>query len=510
MERNAKRILAIVIIAVIATGGIIGVWFLLSTPPTSDWETPGVTGIPESQWIKVGVIGPATEAQGIHQWQGAWLAAYDVNTNGGIDVNGTQYYFAVSKEDTHEASSSYIASQGTDAVNRLIQVKGADVLVGGFRTDNLLGYMERVMELETIMMGTGAADDVICWGQSASTGKSIKINASDPTSTEHQKYKYYFQVGPHISTFQGADIITAILEVALGPAIGYTPDTSAWASAALHQAMYLNGTAPEYAAYETATPGMLTNIRIFREDLSWSVSLARAIEDNAPFPVSWVNISATADVATYDAAWDDVIDDEVQMVIPIISFESSISMMKSYANKQPKTLVMGIDVEAQTSEFAEATDEKCNFEIFSAAASGLDMATAENTHAFYEDFVAKWGHVPLYTGSHSYDAIMLLNYTIDRIQSLDTDDIITGLETNGPLTDVIVASKHYMFMETHDPMPTYIANSIGLGTGWFETAFGQWQDGEQVPLPTGTYTPTLANGNFIHLPTWGIYGITTA
>ncbi len=543
---------SVLFIAIIITGGTIGLLMYINTNssqeplddeipddipdqiPVSYYETPGIANVSEDQIIKIGVIGPMSDMYGLHIWQGAWLAAYEINAGGGIEINGETYYIGLTNNDTHEASSAYVASQGTDAVNQLITVKGAKYLIGGSATHSepLLGYMERVMELKTIFMGTGAADDVITWGDVsvASGDKSERINSSNPISASHLKYKYFFRTGPHISTYKNLDIINALintvgmsqLQVATGGTLGFG---AAGRSALIHAIMYNLSIAPEYFNFARIgnNSSCLEKIAIFREDMSWSEDLAREIgvfidlfnsattlpgvkDDPIPYTdidLSWWNISATADIMTYDSLWDIVITDEIQMVIPIISYDSSISMMKSYASKQPKTLVMGLDFKAQESEFMDATEGGCDYEAFASAPPNLDMTVAKHTHAFYDAFLNNFSHTPISVSAHAYDSVMLLRWAIDKMQSFETSDIIIALESitaSNPLQNITVSSEKFAFTETHDPVP---------GPGFFETAFGQWQDGEQVPIPTGNYTPEACNGNFLHLPPWGIYGITT-
>ena len=121
MEQLTKRILAIVIIAVIGTGIGVGAWFFLATPlGAPQYETPGVTGVPADRMIKIGVLGDTKRTTGDGAWKGAWLAAYEINTAGGIDVGGETYYIALISEDTDEENPFLDVTKGVAAAQKII------------------------------------------------------------------------------------------------------------------------------------------------------------------------------------------------------------------------------------------------------------------------------------------------------------------------------------------------------------------------------------------------------
>ena len=162
MESLTKRILAIVLIAVIVTGIGVGAFFLLATPASAKYETPGVTGVASNRMIKIGVLGDTKRTTGEGAWQGAWLAAYEINTAGGIDVGGETYYIGLISEDTDEENPYLDVTKGVAAAQKIIEVDKAEFLLGGFRTEALKAYIEVVMDKHKIFIGTGAATDYFC------------------------------------------------------------------------------------------------------------------------------------------------------------------------------------------------------------------------------------------------------------------------------------------------------------------------------------------------------------
>ncbi|GAH50852.1 unnamed protein product, partial [marine sediment metagenome] len=62
MESLTKRILAIVLIAVIGVGIGLGAWFFLVAPPAVAYKTPGApSGVASDHIIKIGIAGDTGE-----------------------------------------------------------------------------------------------------------------------------------------------------------------------------------------------------------------------------------------------------------------------------------------------------------------------------------------------------------------------------------------------------------------------------------------------------------------
>ena len=137
MEKLTKRIIAIVIIAGLGVGGGLAAWYFLLTPVGVKYETPGVTGVSSDRMIKIGVLGDTKRTTGEGAWQGAWLAAYEINTAGGIDVGGETYYIGLISEDTDEENPYLDVTKGVAAAQKIIEVDEAEFLLGGFRTEAL-------------------------------------------------------------------------------------------------------------------------------------------------------------------------------------------------------------------------------------------------------------------------------------------------------------------------------------------------------------------------------------
>ncbi|MFW9969552.1 MAG: ABC transporter substrate-binding protein [Candidatus Odinarchaeota archaeon] len=494
MEQLTKRILAIVLIAVIGTGVGVGAWYFLSQEQVIPWETPGVTGIPSNRWIKIGVLNDIGEIQGDHAYQGAWLAAYNINTAGGIDINGTTYYVAIIAEDTEEANPQLDVTKGVAAAQKIIHVDGAKFLLGGFRTEALKSYIEVIMDNKKVFLDTGAATDSFC------------ENVVDGYS----RYKYFFRVNPHNSSAMGKQIIYFMIVAAF-----YRIPLQAYIQGI--------GAAPTDPYYGTGIPGQLNSLNIskvaiLREDLDWTIPFAAAIKGYMPFPpanVMEIAYPITATSEDFTTYINQIQAFGAQICIPIISGQGGIKMTTAYKDIHPNFLLLGVDVQAQTSEYWTDTLGGCAYEVYSHGFAGLNNTNVTPlTQAFYDQYWDVWGHAPLYTGTGSYDAVNLYAQVIESTQSLRQTDLISALEAidlSSPNVNTSVTTQKFAFTSiaqgysgAHDVVADFPFASI---------AYGQWHpDGKQycVPasgIPTYTIYPDWLSTGSLLLPPWGITGL---
>ncbi|MFX1346529.1 MAG: ABC transporter substrate-binding protein [Promethearchaeota archaeon] len=483
MEQLTKRILAIALIAVIGVGIGVGAWYLLSTSEEAGWETPGVSGIPSEQWIKVGYLGGLKGIQGAGGWHATWLCAYDINTkDDGVLVNGTKYYVAVKARDTNEHDPQLPISTGMAAAEKLIAVDKARYLLGGFRTEVTRSYLELAMDAKKIFFGCGASTDEF----------------ANNVGTNYERYKYYFRTTPLSSSMLGVQIFQTVMHI-------------------------IN-------KMENMTGQDINKVAIIREQLSWTDSLRGGIVSLAPY----INYSVVKEIA-YDISAPDFetylnqIDAAgAQIIIPIISGDTGITFMKQYAITQPKALVFGIDVEGQMTTYWDTTNGACNYEVTSFTLTpGLNTTTY--APIFYADYEARFGVGPtIYTAAGAYGAVDMLAWAIRETQSFDELDIIAQLETlnktaggwlNETTSPRLLASPRFSFNAKHD---------VEAFHPWGTMKWGQWQNGEIFCIPTGEgtyytqgidmtayglgdysnyslglYPDSLATGDLI-LPPWGI------
>jgi branched-chain amino acid transport system substrate-binding protein len=456
MESTTKRILAIVIILVIAGAGIgAAVYFFVVSPAGSVYKTPGVTGVPEDHIIKVGLLGGITEIQGKGNYEGAWLAAYNINTAGGIQVDGETYYIGLVSEDTDESNPVLDVTKGVAAAEKIIQVDKAEYIIGGFRTESLKAYVEVVMDAKKLFLGTGASTDYFC------------ENLLD----SYSRYKYWFRVMPINSSSLGLETITFLA--------------------------YLRG-------YLSAVLGKpITKAAIIREALDWTTPMDDALHDHLPGlgytivkDIAYPITATATDFATY---WNQIDAAGAQITIPIISAQGGIYMMTQYAALHPKCFVAGIDVQSQLDTFWDDTSGNCAYETIMQPM--VNTSKTPLTIPFWNDFIATFHHEPLYTAIGAYDAVNFIAGGINATQSFAANDLITymeGFTKLSPGLDMSVSAPEVAFYTTtHD---------VVEGWPYGVTLFAQWKpDGTKDCVTSGglVYPNTVVTGP-IAIPSWGI------
>ena len=127
--------------------------------------------------IKIGVIGPMNFLQGKGHWNGAVMAAENINAAGGVQVGKKKMKIELAKADSNEFLS---ITDATNAMERVITYDRADFVVGGFRTEAVLAMQDIAMDYKKIFLGCGAATKLIC----------------DRVELNYEQYKYWFRITP--------------------------------------------------------------------------------------------------------------------------------------------------------------------------------------------------------------------------------------------------------------------------------------------------------------------------
>jgi len=460
MESLTKRILAIVLIAVIGIGVGVTVWIFVAPYQWTAADAPGApSNITEDQIIRIGVAGDTERIQGEGQLNGALLAAEEINTAGGIVIGGKTYYIGITSENTDEANPILDPAKAVAAVERLINYKRVQFATGGFRTEALGAYRGLFMEKELIFINTGAAPADFC----------------QSVLDDYDTYKYFFQNNPINTTALAMELIALIIGTSAGLTVGYGR--------------------------------MINRFSFMREDLSWTADfqglMTYYLTNNDVFNLTYtgVDIAFPQDVTPVEMAahWATVNNTNTQIVIPIISGSAGLTFANSYGTYQPGCVPIGINVMSQDGDFWADTGGLCEYGV--SLESIYQTNKTSKTLDFWDDYVAEYGVSPIYTATGSYDAIYMYAHAFNVSQSLNTDAVITALEgitTSNPLEG---SAGMGAFDRSHCTVE-----------GWpFGTALAiQWFDGGKILVPgvgiypSGVYYNALANLQSLKLPSWGL------
>lgn len=373
--------------------------------------------------IKVGVVGPMAFTQGEGHWNGATMAAEEINAKGGIQVGKKKMLVKLVKVDSNEFLN---VTDATNAMERAITYEKVDFLMGGFRTEAVLAMQDIAMEYKKIFLGCGAAHPELC----------------TRVSKDYNKYKYWFRVTPINSTF--------LVKV----------DFLLLQTVAKRIAQELGIQKP--------------NVAIVAEKAVWADPIVNIAQKNLPkMGMEIVGVWRPSPVATDVSAELSAIQSAGAHII-FTSFSSSVGIpfAKQWGELKIPAAAVGINVEAQKDGFWAATAGKGNYTLTINTYARVKMT--ESTIPFFDKYKSEFKEAPNYTAG-TYDALHLLAQAIERAGSLDSDKVVAELEK----TDYMGAAGKIMFSKEHDVTwgPGFVT---AIGTQWQD---GEnkcvWPDGWQ-------------------------------
>jgi branched-chain amino acid transport system substrate-binding protein len=406
------------------------------------------------QEIRIGVIGPMKFVQGKGHWNGATMAAEEINAKGGVQVGDKKMKITLIQADSNEFLS---VTDATNAMERLITKDKVHFVVGGFRTEAVLAMQDIAMERKKIFIGCGAAHNELC----------------ERVAKNYNTYKYWFRMTPYNSTYlaRAAFIhlgtVAAVMKQSLN-----IPNIKV--AIAVEKAMWAD---PMVPAAEGAIPKMGMEVAgVWR-----------------PSPVA---TDVTAELSAIQRSG-------VHVIFMIFSSSVGIPFARQAGELKIPAVQVGINVEAQKDGFWQATQGMGNYVITSNTyARGLEVN--ELTKPFVEGYVKKFGETPTYNAG-TYDAIFFaLAPTIEQAGTLDPDKIVSILEerTYKVSTGIIKYMKDAEGRPLHD---------ITFGPGFQTGIATQWQDGKLAAVWPNKWkaTPEAPEVTYkgivpIKLPPWVI------
>ena len=406
------------------------------------------------QEIRIGVIGPMKFVQGKGHWNGATMAADEINAKGGVKVGDKKMKITLIQADSNEFLS---ITDATNAMERLITKDKVNFVVGGFRTEAVLAMQDIAMEHKRIFIGVGAAHNELC----------------DRVAKNYNTYKYWFRGSPFNSTYLARTAfihlgtVAAVLKQSLNiPQIkvAIVMEKALWAD-------------PMVPAAEGAIPKMGMEVAgVWR-----------------PSPVA---TDVTAELSAIQRSG-------AHAIFTIFSSSVGIPFARQAGELKIPAVQVGINVEAQKEAFWQATQGMGNYVMTSNTyARGVDYN--ELTKPFVDGYVKRFGEVPTYT-SDTYTAIVYgLAPTIEQAGTLDSDKIVSVLEERvykNPAGTVA-------YLKDAEGRPLH---ELRWGPGYATGIATQWQDGKLVGVWPNKWkaTPEAPEVTYkgvvpIKLPPWVI------
>jgi len=386
----------------------------------------------EAKTIKIGVIGPMNFVQGKQHWNGATMAAEELNAKGGVQVGKEKMKIELVKADSNEALN---VTDATNAMERLLTSDKVDFVVGGFRTEAVLAMQDIAMDNKKIFIGCGAAHPELC----------LRV------AKDYNRYKYFFRGTPFNS---GYLVRTSFAHIGL-------------AGAVLKKELNLP----------------MVKVAIVAEKAVWADPMVEAAKGVIPkMGMEMVGVWRPSSNATDVTAELSAIQQSgAHLIFTMFSGSVGIPFARQAGELKIPAIQVGINVEAQKDGFWEATKGMGNY-VFTMNTYARGIEYNELTKPFMDTYIKRFGETPAYTAD-TYTAILhSLAPAIEAVGSLDADKIVAYMENH----ETLAPSGKIKYEKDAQGKPTH---DLTWGPGYLTSLGVQWQDGKLVGVWPNKWVP---------------------
>jgi branched-chain amino acid transport system substrate-binding protein len=373
--------------------------------------------------IKIGVIGPMQFVQGKGHWNGAVMAAEEINAKGGVKVGTRQMKIELVKADSNEFLN---VTDATNAMERLVTRDKVDFVVGGFRSEAVLAMQDIAMDYKKIFIGCGAAHPELC----------------TRVAKDYETYKYFFRGTPFNSKFL---VRTAFIQMATVGAI-------------LKKSLNI----PK------------VRVAVVAEKAMWADPLIPAAQGFIPklgMEISgvWRPSPVATDVMAELSAIQRA---DTHLILTFFSSSVGIPFARQAGELKIPAVQVGINVEAQKEGFWQATQGQGNY-VMTLNTYNREVEVNELTRPFLDTYIKKFGESPTYTA----DTYAAIKYTIvpaiEMTGTLNADRLVKVIEVR----EYMVPSGKVGYLKDEQGRPLH---DLKWGPGYLTSLGVQWQDGKQV------------------------------
>ncbi|MBY8992228.1 MAG: TIR domain-containing protein [Candidatus Lokiarchaeota archaeon] len=413
--------------------------------------------VPSDQIIKVGILGDPSHISCEHAWEGAFLAAKEINEAGGVLINGSIFYIGLISQNTFEAEQNLDISKGIDAATNLISTYNPNFIIGGLRYDFISAYLEPIMDAQIPFLPTTSSVD----------------NFTQNVLDNYTRYKYFFS-HMHNNTEIAREFIT--FHIYLTSLLSITLSRSVNKIAILHDNQ---GLWPQFFDWAKTNYLPMYGLEIVKEILFNQSTTKDNFKDyfyeidNAGAQLTFVGSRALDN-------------------LPLIS--------EAYGETKPRSLLFSSNVYTALDSYWSDTNQGCKYEV---SYQGIfNISRTSRSIPFWNNFVNEYGHEPFFAAASAYDSIYLLeNATLDS-QSLSASKIVESLEKINVSNPFPGISGKFAYTSSHA-----VFHGEGYGTeGYASGIMCQWHsDGTKVLIPNANliYPDSLQTGS-LQIPDWGI------
>jgi branched-chain amino acid transport system substrate-binding protein len=359
--------------------------------------------------------------QGKGHWNGAVMAAEEINAKGGVQVGKEKMKIELVKADSNEFLN---VTDATNAMERLLTQDKVDFVVGGFRTEAVLAMQDQAMDYKKIFIGCGAAHPELC----------------TRVAKDYNRYKYFFRGTPFNSNYLGATCF--------------------------HQMAYVAGILKQTLNIPKI------KVAVVAEKAVWVDPMVNAAKAQIPkmgmeLVGVWQPSQAATDVTAELTA---VANSGAHIIFTAFSASVGITFARQAGELKIPAVQVGINVEGQKDGFFEATKKMGNY-IMTMDTYIRGVEYNDLTKPFVENYYKRFGETPTYTAD-TYAAIIYgLVPSIEALGTLDAEKLVAHLENREYLTPggKVKYLKDAEGKHTHD---------LTWGPGYLTSLGVQWQDGK--------------------------------
>jgi branched-chain amino acid transport system substrate-binding protein len=390
--------------------------------------------------IKLGAPLSTAFLYGWDAQRGIELAVEEINAAGGVQVGSEMRPFSVDVIDTRDLEPGVPVDDAIKAVEKLILQKKVDFLVGGpVRSEAGLAVLDLLNQYKKVsIVSTGVL--------SPAYHKTI--------AKDYDKYKYAFRISNEIVNIIVKEIMVVFEEL--------------------------------------RTKFGLEKVHIMVQDVAHARKSGEVVEKflkKAGFTVTGHDIYPTGNT---DFAPGLLASrrDKAQILFVFMDMPETAILLKQWKSFQLKSVPFGFMAAAEQPGFWEASEGNTEYAIVDVINGGNAPATITPwTMKFVDAYKAKWGLEPEgYGTSSSYMAVYALKDAIERAGTLDSDAVVTALES---LDLMGVYGRLRFDPKSHQVIPSADPKE-GAITGFF-----QWQDGKRV-----VFWPKAGATGELKLPPW--------
>jgi branched-chain amino acid transport system substrate-binding protein len=375
--------------------------------------------------IRIGVIGPMRFNYGQEQWNGAELAADEVNAKGGIKVGDKRLPIKLFKADSNEFFSIAAAA---NAMEQLILRDKCQFVMGGLSSEATLAMQDVAMDHKTIFYSCGPAAPEL----------------SQRVTDNYNRYKYYFRGAPFNSIYLQKGVIHQLRSVTV----------------AMKKQMAIDK----------------FKVALLIEKALWAETMVKEFESMLPkmgieIVGTWrpqpTAKDLTAELKAIEAS-------RCHIILAVINGPACITLGRQYGELKIPAVVMGIISQAGTLKYYEATQGMGDY-VMTSTLYTQDLEINELTKPFVDNYFQRYKEIPQYTAlTHTIIRYELLP-SIEKAGSLDPEVLIPYLESNISHSPGGVAA----FGRDELGRPTH---ELVWGPNFTTGIAAQWQDGKLLPV----------------------------